>query len=185
MTRLRVSDGIELRLLGKDDAAALFTLVDDNRAHLRRWLPWVDGTESTNDSMAFIEAVRAQFAKDGTMQSGVYYDGALVGMCGLLPISSVNNSVLLGYWLAEHRSGEGIITASAKRLVSYAFSDLGVNKVSITAAVDNHKSRAIPERLAFTLEGVERAAAKVNGAYHDHVHYSVLRSEWMCADVGA
>ncbi|MBI4220372.1 MAG: GNAT family N-acetyltransferase, partial [Chloroflexi bacterium] len=46
------------------------------------------------------------------------------------------------------------------------------------AAVDNIRSRAIPERLGFTFEGVQRQAALVNGKYQDLAIYSLLASEW-------
>ena len=41
-----VDDEIELRIATESDAATLFQLVEENREHLRAWLPWLDETTS-------------------------------------------------------------------------------------------------------------------------------------------
>ena len=37
-----IDSSTALRVLHEDDARELFLLTDDNREHLRRWLPWLD-----------------------------------------------------------------------------------------------------------------------------------------------
>ena len=99
-------------------------------------------------------------------------------MCGYHPIDRSNNSVVIGYWLAENMTGQGIVTSCVEFLVSYAFDKLGINKVNIPVAAGNIKSRAIPERLGFVNERVERDAEHLYGRYVNHVRYSVLRDQW-------
>jgi len=111
----------------------------------------------------------------------MFLGGTLVGMCGFHPIDLSNDSVVIGYWIAEDRMGQGIVTSCVKFLVSYAFEKLDLNKVCIPAAEGNAKSRAIPERLNFVNEGIERAAENLYGRYVNHVRYSVLRKEWIAA----
>ena len=64
MFRRTVADGLELRQFGWDDAEILFAAVERNRDHLRQWLPWVDGTRSTDDIRLFLSRATAQF-EDG------------------------------------------------------------------------------------------------------------------------
>ncbi len=45
------------------------------------------------------------------------------------------------------------MTRVAKALTEYAFNELGLNRVDISAAAENKKSRSIPERLGFVNEG--------------------------------
>ena len=40
----------ELRLVEEADAEKLFHLIDRNRQHLRRWLPWLEGNMSIEDT---------------------------------------------------------------------------------------------------------------------------------------
>jgi ribosomal-protein-serine acetyltransferase len=62
--------------------------------------------------------------------------------------------------------------------VRFSFIDLGLNRVVVNCAVDNTRSRAIPERLGFNLEATLRER-EVGGK--DQIVYSLLRSEWEAA----
>lgn len=70
------------------------------------------------------------------------------------------------------------MTEAARTLVDRAFSTLAMHKVDIRAAEGNDKSQAIPKRLGFTAEGTLREVENVNGTYHNHVVYGMLRNEW-------
>ncbi|WP_139697682.1 GNAT family N-acetyltransferase, partial [Aeromonas salmonicida] len=70
------------------------------------------------------------------------------------------------------------ITRACQALIHHAFDELGMEKVEIRAAVDNTASRAVCERLGFTLEGVLRRAEKLPHGIVDHACYGLLRSEW-------
>ncbi|MCX7275670.1 MAG: hypothetical protein NTV19_21590, partial [Burkholderiales bacterium] len=63
MFRIPVDPTLDLVLLEPRHAGLLFALVDENRAHLRRWLPWVDATRGVGDSAAYIHATLGQFAR--------------------------------------------------------------------------------------------------------------------------
>jgi ribosomal-protein-serine acetyltransferase len=62
--------------------------------------------------------------------------------------------------------------------VNYGLHDLGLNRVEIRAAEFNTRSRAIPERLGFTQEGIIRQAEWLYDYYVDHVVYGMLSEEW-------
>jgi ribosomal-protein-serine acetyltransferase len=58
-------------------------------------------------------------------------------------------------------------------LHNYAFSHLNMNKVEISAAVDNAASRAVCERLGMGLEGVITNAEKVGDRIFTHAIYGL------------
>lgn len=72
-----------------------------------------------------------------------------------------------------------------RAVVDYAFGRLGLHRVEIRCAADNHRSRAIPERLGFTQEGVLRESGYLNGRFVDMVVYGVLASEWRAGAAGS
>ena len=88
----------------------------------------------------------------------------------------------IGYWLTQEKQGQGIITLCVKFFIDYAFKVLELNKVLISAAVGNSKSRAICERLGLKNEGIDREGEFLYGQYVDLVRYSMLRKEWIVQD---
>ncbi len=113
-----------------------------------------------------------------SIEAGLLYDGSLCGMIGLHHLDQINRKAEIGYWIAQEYEGKGIMTAACRTIITYAFKELELNRVALCAAVGNHKSRAIPERLGFQEEGIARDGLFVNGKYHDLVYYSLLKHEW-------
>jgi ribosomal-protein-serine acetyltransferase len=101
-----------------------------------------------------------------------------MGACGYARMSWEKRMAEIGYWLDKDMQGKGIITRATRALVTCAFQEYGLNKVEIHAAVGNKRSRAVPERLGFTQEGILRQAQWLNGRAHDMVIYRILASEW-------
>jgi ribosomal-protein-serine acetyltransferase len=86
--------------------------------------------------------------------------------------------ISVGYWIAEQSQGNGTVTRATAALVDHAFGVWKLNRVEIRAGVENKRSRAIPERLGFTQEGVLRQAERVGDRSVDHVMYSIHADEW-------
>jgi ribosomal-protein-serine acetyltransferase len=173
-----IDQATALRVLREDDAAELFAVTDSNRAYLRRWLPWVDLVTSVDDSTSFIATVTKQREEGRGPTFGVLCHGALCGVVGFLPIDRVNRVGEIGYWLAPGSQRRGVMTQCCRFVVRYGFLTLDLNRIQIAAGTENHESRAIPERLGFTFEGVLRARENLYGTFIDHAMYSLLRSEF-------
>jgi ribosomal-protein-serine acetyltransferase len=170
--------GVALALLEAAHAPELFLLTDSNREHLRRWLPWLDRVRSVEDTRKFIAAARQQLADDDGFQSAILVDGQIAGLIGHHSIDRLNRATQLGYWLAESQQGKGIMSEACRALVGHAFAGLGLERVEIRCARANQRSRAIPERLGFTREGVLRRGEWLYDHFVDLVVYSALRDEW-------
>ncbi len=99
-------------------------------------------------------------------------------MIGYHTIDWENRSTALGYWLGKEFRGRGLATAACRALVDHAFEDSGLNRVSIACASENEKSCAIPERLGFRREGVQRQSAWLCDHFVDHAVYTALSCEW-------
>ncbi len=169
-----VDDNITLRELVEEDAAPLFQLADSNRAYLRAWLPWLDQNKSVDSTLAFIHH-NQQLSKSGNAaQFGIWYRSELAGVIGFNFIDKTNRYAYIGYWLGEKFQGHGIMTKACAKLVEEALVTRKLNRVEIFCAVENKKSRAIPERLGFTMEGVMRQKEFIYDHYKDLVIYGLL-----------
>jgi UDP-4-amino-4,6-dideoxy-N-acetyl-beta-L-altrosamine N-acetyltransferase len=63
--------------------------------------------------------------------------------------------------------------------LNHAFRRLELHKVCGQVLGQNEASLRFHENLGFTLEGVLRQQALINGQYHDMVCFGLLREEWM------
>lgn len=174
-----VADGrTRLRTPRRQDAEAIYALVDANRAHLHPWLPWVEHSTSANDTRGFLDLAIAGQLDGRSLNLVIEHDGAIAGMCGFNVIDAANLVCEIGYWLRADLQGRGIVGAGCRALVEHAFASLGLNCVRLAAATGNARSRAIPERLGFHLDGVIREQEWVAGRFVDHAVYTRLRREW-------
>ena len=178
MFRQIVDGEVALAILEEQHAPELFRLIDANRAHLRRWLPWLDQNTRPEHTAAFIRASLAQFAARDGIACGIEFRGALAGVVGLHRVDWANRSTTVGYWLAEEHQGHGVVTRACAGLLDYVFAELGLNHAEIACAPGNARSRAIPERLGFTREGVLRQREWLYDHFVDHVVYGMTAEEW-------
>lgn len=174
----KINGDIELKLLEQRDAEAFFHVVDRNRDHLRKWLPWVDKMLFVSDYYPVIDMWLRQFIERDGFQTAILYRGEIVGMAGFHGMDRNNHKCSIGYWLSKKHQGKGIMTTAVRALLVHAFEVEQLNRVEIRAAVPNRRSRAIPERLGFKEEGVIRNAEYLYDHYLDHVVYGQLKSEW-------
>jgi ribosomal-protein-serine acetyltransferase len=178
MVTIPIEQGLSLRSLEHEDTKELFALTDSCRAYLRCWLPWLDATRSVQDTRSFIESALRQSAANLGFQCGIWSDGHLVGVIGYHHVDWPNRSTNIGYWLGEQYQGRGLMTKASRALVDYAFHTWRMNRVEIRCAVENIKSRAIPERLGFRNEGILREAEWLYDHFVDHVVYGMIAKEW-------
>lgn len=183
MKTIVVDPEIELRMLTKVDSESFFDLIEKNRAYLREWIPWLDETQSLEDTQRFIEQGILQYYSNQSFQAGIWYHGELVGCIGFHPIDWRHHLSSLGYWVAEDFQGKGIVIRSVARMVQYAFEELKLNRLDLRCAPGNRKSLVIPEKLGFTREGVLREAEFLYDHFVDHAVYSLLKKEWVLTSV--
>jgi ribosomal-protein-serine acetyltransferase len=170
---LDLGDGVEVRKLEPADAEEIYALVDSERERLKARMPWAEGA-SVETTRAFIEA---NVSTDGLDALGIFVDGTYVGGIGMRP-EELHGDTEIGYWISSTHEGRGLVTAACRALIDLAFGELGLHRVTIRVAPDNARSRAIPERLGFTQEGVMREAGRTSLGHNDLVVYGLLHREW-------
>jgi ribosomal-protein-serine acetyltransferase len=177
--RHELPGGYALRLLEESDADELYAVIDANREHLEPWMPWVEHEHEPADVLPFIRATRRQIAdNDGLQTAIVDPEGRIVGMVGVHNVDWPNRKTSIGYWLARGEQGRGTMTAAVRAYVNHAFATWKLNRIMIQAAVENTRSRAIPERLGFREEGILREFERVGARVLDGVVYALLAADW-------
>ena len=173
-----IIENISIELLNSKHSKELFALTKSNRAYLRKWLPWLDFNKTVQDTEKFIKSAIIQY-KDGLgPQYAVFYKDRICGVNGYHRIDKNNKTGMLGYWLGETYNGKGIISSTTIKLLNIGFYEYKLNKIEIRCASENHKSRAVPERLGFKHEATLRQCELLYDKYVDHAVYSLLSIEY-------
>ncbi len=175
---LPIDDETQLRLLEEQCAEEYFALIERNRTYLQEWMSWAAYEGSLDETKAYMKQTLHQFANNEGLQTGIWYQNRLVGVIGYPRLDWANRRVEIGYWIDASMQGKGLVTKVCRALVRYAFDHYHLNKVEIHCATGNTRSRAIPERLGFTHEGILRQAERFPDHYNDLVVYGMLASEW-------
>jgi ribosomal-protein-serine acetyltransferase len=177
-----IDDDSFVRTFTPDDAQALFALVEANRARLRAWMPWEETTRSPADVHDFIE--RSLASEHDLEGNGIWVDGRIAGAIGL-SVSPLTSSGELGYWIGAEFEGRGLVTRACRLFIDHAFGALGLHRIELRAGVGNTRSRAVAERLGFTLEGTLREADRMaSGRFIDLGVFGLLADEWRTAPGG-
>ncbi len=178
MFRYPLKEDTVLRLLEPRYAEELFKLVERNREHFGRWLPWVPACRGVEDRRRFLAECLKETAEHGNFLAGIWHGGVLAGVAGINPVHRRDRSTSLFYWLGEEFQGKGLVTQACRAIVSHAFTALRAHRVEIFAATENPRSRRVAERLGFRHEGTRREAYQLNGQFVDLEAYAVLSHEW-------
>ena len=158
-------------------AAELFELIQVNRAHLRAWMNWVDQRRTLVDVATYVATGLKQFALNQGIHVGIWEKGQICGMINFFPIDWPNKAACLEYWLGASSQGRGIMTASCRAMVKHAFGTAGLHRLAIHCAEENRRSRAIPERLGFTFEGIARDAEWLHDRFVHHAVYGLIEGD--------
>jgi len=175
---MELGEGLSLRPLLESDAGLIFSVVEANREHLRRFLPWVDPTRSISDTLAYIRDQHRRREAADSLAYTIWLRNDFCGVIGVHRIDLTNSKMEIGYWLKEAAQGRGLMTRACQAVIRMGFSQLAMERIEIRVAPANTRSLAIPARLGFTYEGTLRHAQLVNGRFLDLQIYSLLAHEY-------
>ncbi len=178
MEKLTIDQHQFLEKLQISHVEAIYTAIDQNRKFLRKWLPFVDFTKKQTDTERFVRSILAKQSSTRDEVYVIWYNHEFAGLIGFKDIDRVNDKIEIGYWLIEKMTRKGIAMAATRKMVNLAFRNMEMNRVQIRCGVGNEKSSAIPKKLGFTFEGIERSGERHNHSYIDLEVFSILKREW-------
>ena len=178
MEQLIVNDKIKLEYLKFTHAFQVYQAIDRNRTFLSPWLPFIEDTDTQEDTEAFIRSVNLKPAGERDEVFVIWYENRFAGLIGYKDVDRVNLKTEIGYWLIEAMTGKGIMTLATKSLIDFAFTNMDMNRIEIRCGVGNFKSSAVPKRIGFQFEGIAREGEKHQNKYIDLEVYSCLKKEW-------
>ena len=170
-----------IRPFEPEDATAIFQLIQSSRDHLDRWLRWSNTIQSEADAQGTVAHFVAKRAAGTGFHSGIWVAGRLAGGVVCRDLDRQHRCAEIGYWLGAEFTGRGLATRASSLAIDYLIGSRGAHRIEMQCGVHNVRSRAVPERLGFRLEGIRRESYWITTAFVDSAVYGLLAGEWPTA----
>ena len=178
MKIIPINSQIYLKPLSLDMSNDVCKFIIENYDHLAPWFEWLGPNYTEKETIDFITRSMEQDQIISGFNLAIIVDDKYAGTVGNHGISPMHNSTSLGYYLGKEYEGKGIMLNSVRAVIQYLYDELKIERLEIRCNVDNKKSRSVPERLGFQLEGNFRNAERVKGKYRDWAIYGMISDDY-------
>ncbi|RED66154.1 GNAT family N-acetyltransferase [Cohnella lupini] len=152
------TDRLLIRMPLPGDGKIVYESTISSINELKEWLPFARNEQSEHGSEANIREAHAKFLKREDLRLLILHKetNQFIGSSGLhLPDWNIPKFEI-GYWIDSRMSGKGFMTEAIQGITDFAFNELKARRIEIRCDNLNEKSKAIPQRLGFQLEGTLR-----------------------------
>lgn len=179
LLKLPVTDTIDFVKPSLQHSEELFQVIDSDRKHLGQFLPFVEHTQTSEDTTNFLKAKLTGEASGTDQLFIIYFEGQLAGTIDIHFIDQKNKLGEVGYWLHSDYINQGIVSTSVNKICDIAFNYLGLNKLSLLADTENIPSNKVAQKCGFSLVGALKEEQLINEIFHDMNLYYLLKSGYL------
>lgn len=135
------------------------------------------------ETLAFVERQIAGLANGTDVTWAIVHEGRAVGCIGISKIAWMFaawrvDRAELGYWLAPHLWGKGLMSEAALAATQWGFETLGLHKITIGCVEGNARSQKIIEKLGFRYLAMFEEDFWRDGRWQNHRRYELTVGEW-------
>lgn len=168
---ITVDDHLVLHSVNECFADQLLALVQANQAWLQTAMDWPQHVHSRDDILKTLQGNYMLHHRGYAKMFMLLVDDVLVGVLSFNQIEPTNKTAYIGYWLAENRLGQGIVSRALEAVMAVYAKAGVVRRFVIKCIVTNEASNRVAQRNGFTLEGRLVQAEYLNGGFHDQHIY--------------
>lgn len=138
------------------DGATVYKAIKESLPELKQWMLFAQTLQSEEEIEINIREAHLKFLKREDLRLQIFHKetGESIGGTGLHRIDWDVKRFEIGYWLHSKYWSKGYMTEAVRGIIDFAITDLNAQRIEIRCDSTNHKSRAIPEKLGFTLDGI-------------------------------
>ena len=173
-------EGIEIRLITKDDVIPFYELIEKNRQRLTMYFPkTLKRIRDLDSTRLFIDLKMNEAAK----KEGYWFivisqkDNRFIGSLVIKDLDLTVPKCELAYFIDEDHEGKGITTKATQWLVSYCFDELDMVKIFVRVNPANEGSKRVALKNGFIKEGyMKKEYRNGYGELTDAEHYGLVRN---------
>ena len=145
-----------IRIPRPGDGKAVYEAIAASINELKPWLAFARKEQSEEEVEVNVRNAHIAFLKRENLRLHIFHKetGEFIATSGLHRMDWSIPKFEIGYWIDSRHSGKGYMTEAVQGITDFAFQELNAKRVEIKCDEKNVKSRAVPERLGFNLEGI-------------------------------
>jgi ribosomal-protein-alanine N-acetyltransferase len=172
--------------MGRRDSRAWVEVRRANEQWLRPWEASLVGSDNVDwrerhSSVTYRQVLARQRAgvRDGTqLPFGIYVGEQFAGQ---VTVGEIVRGALcsgsVGYWIDNRFAGRGVTPVALALVADHAFASAGLHRIEANVRPENVASLAVVEKVGFTNEGRRRRYLAIDGAWRDHLSFSLLADD--------
>ncbi|MED1266812.1 GNAT family N-acetyltransferase [Bacillus mycoides] len=140
------------------DGNVVHQAIKDSINELKQWLLLFQSIPTVEETEILLRNAHIDFLKRESFRYLIYHKDTndFIGTASLHRINWKISKCEIGYWINTQFSGNGYMTEVVSELTNLGFQLLKFRRIEIRCESTNTKSRTIPEKLGFELEGILR-----------------------------
>jgi ribosomal-protein-serine acetyltransferase len=132
--------------------------IRDSFNELQPWMPFVQKIPAVDETEVNLRKAHIKFLERESFRFLIFQKDTKEFVC-VASIQAIQWNIPkgeLGYWVNTEKGGRGYMAEAVQELSRYAVEELKFKRLEIRIESTNYKSRAIPEKTGFKLEGILR-----------------------------
>ncbi|WP_281222188.1 ribosomal protein S5-alanine N-acetyltransferase [Photobacterium sanguinicancri] len=175
-------DDLKIRLIGNKDAELITAYYQKNRAYLQPWEPLREEHFYTLEGWEKRLIQLTELQKHHLAYYFIIFKAGSEEICGVVNFSNLVkhpfHACHVGYSLAEHSQGLGIMRRAVAATVQWIFEEHNFHRVMAGYMPRNDRSAKVLSSLGFEKEGYAKDYLLINGAWEDHILTSKINPNW-------
>ena len=170
------TDRLLLRPMRMSDARDLFAYASDTE--VSRHVLW-EPHRNLGDSRQMLRQVRWQYHRGLPSSYAITLreSGRMIGTIGFMWVNTEYRSAEVGYSLARPYWNQGLMTEALKRILTFGFDTLHLNRIEAQHETDNPASGRVMAHCGMQYEGTMRQRIVNKGRYADVKVYAILSGD--------
>ncbi|MGG1141036.1 GNAT family N-acetyltransferase [Bacillus mycoides] len=138
------------------DGNVVHQAIKESINELKQWLLLFQSIPTVEETEILLRNAHIDFLKRESFRYLIYHKDTndFIGTASLHGINWKISKCEIGYWINTQFSGNGYMTEAVSELTNLGFQLLKFRRIEIRCESNNTKSRTIPEKLGFELEGI-------------------------------
>jgi [ribosomal protein S5]-alanine N-acetyltransferase len=174
------SETVLLRPPEMDDYEEWIALRKASRKFLEPWEPEWQDDELTRTGFRYRLHVYNKLSQEERSQALFIFATKTSALLGAINLNNIRRGVAqtatLGYWIGEHYTRKGYMSAAMQSLIAYALGDMGLHRLEAACLPSNQASIALLKRSGFEQEGYAKSYLKIAGQWQDHLLFAKLKT---------